>query len=480
MNKLKNVFLLLTAALIGSSAVCIAADEGGTVQRVHLIQDDAQDYMVSKIYKLKYMQANDLVPFVLGMVMRYNINSSANTILGGNNEQLLTVTCPVEMMPYVDEFVKLADRNITVEGKTPYDKISGTGITRAVYQPRYRSGEGLINVLVNSVIGTGPAGAVYAYDKNSNQIYWKDNSSNTPFVFEFLTYIDRPAPQIVFELKLYEVRESKLRDLGIEYLAWKNGPGLNIFQTSFDAFSLSSGGSAALQAISGPVGGFFFAPQFDASFIRMLSQKGHAEVTNTATLTASNSDTASYRIFFNPQLQNIVKNNNDQTSVTGSNLNLPEGFNQLYLRIDQPIVNIHYGSSQAGAPASETFEVAAYQNGSYNQHPGTVFFAYSLQSATVMERSNTGEELVNSSVMESSVLLDLNVEFVLGQWNCIQKVEQTIGVPFLCEIPILKYLFSTTTVMDEKCKLYLTVTPRLLNSAKPDKLKVGELFALEK
>jgi hypothetical protein len=34
--------------------------------------------------------------------------------------------------------------------------------------------------------------------------------------------------------------------------------------------------------------------------------------------------------------------------------------------------------------------------------------------------------------------------------------------------------------LDEKCKLYLTITPRLLNSAKPDKLKVGELFALEK
>ena len=467
------------AAAIGCMPLA-AAPTDDQVQKVHLIQDDAQDYMVSKIYKLKYMQANDLVPFVLGMVMRYNINSTANMILGANNEQLLTVSCPVEMMPCVDEFVKLADRDIKVTGKTPYDMISGTGITRAVYQPRYRSGSGLINVLVNSVIGTGPAGAVYAYDQNSNQIYWKDNSSNTPFVFEFLTYIDRPAPQVTFELKLYEVRESKLRDLGIEYLAWKNGPGLNIFQTAFDVFSLSSSGSAALQSFSGPIGGFFFAPQFDASFIRMLTQKGHAEVNNTATLTVSNSDSASYRIFFNPQLQNIVKSNNDATSVVASNLNLPEGFNQLYLRIDQPIVNIHYGSSQGGAPASETFEVAPYQNGAYSQYPGTVFFAYSLQSATVLERSNTGEELVNSSLMESSILLDLDKEFILGQWNSTQEVEQTIGVPFLSEIPILKYIFSTTTTQTEKCKLYLTITPRLLNTAQPGKLKTGELFALEK
>ena len=246
------------------------------IQKVHLIQDDAQDYMVSKIYQLKYVQANDIVPFVMGMTMRYNINSSVNTVCGGNNEQLLTVTCPREMMPYVDDFVAKADRNIKIDGKQPGDIIRGTGITRAVYQPKYRSGEGLVNILVNSVIGTGPAGAVYAYDKNSNQIYWKDNSSNTSFVFEFLEFIDRPAPQIKFEFKLYELRESTLRDLGIEYLAWKNGPGLNIFQTAFDAFSLSSGGSAALTAISGPVGGFLVAPQFDASFIRMLAQKGNA------------------------------------------------------------------------------------------------------------------------------------------------------------------------------------------------------------
>ena len=97
-----------------------------------------------------------------------------------------------------------------------------------------------------------------------------------------------------------------------------------------------------------------------------------------------------------------------------------------------------------------------------------------------MERSTTGDELVNSCVMESSVLLDLNKEFILGQWNTQQEVEQTIGVPWLSEIPILKYLFSTTTVQRENCKLYLTITPRLLNTAEPSGIKTGELFSMDK
>ena len=90
------------SCIVSSAVVCFAAAAEGqmvrnnpeNVRKVHLIQDDAQDYMVSKIYPLKYAQANDLIPFVSGIVMRYNINSAVNSIEFGNNQQWLTVTCP--------------------------------------------------------------------------------------------------------------------------------------------------------------------------------------------------------------------------------------------------------------------------------------------------------------------------------------------------------------------------------------------------
>ena len=143
-------------------------------------------------------------------------------------------------------------------------------------------------------------------------------------------------------------------------------------------------------------------------------------------------------------------------------------------------VNIHYGTSQAGYSKEEIFSVKPSKPGSYNQYPGTVFFHYSIQSATVLERSNTGEELVSTDSMSSSVLLDLNKEFILGQWDCQQEVEQVIGVPFLSQIPILKYLFSTTTVQKENCRLYLSILPRLLNTAEEHQFASGKLFTLEK
>ena len=161
----------------------------------------------------------------------------------------------------------------------------------------------------------------------------------------------------------------------------------------------------------------------------------------TASLTVANSDSRSYATCFNPELQNIVKSDNDQTSVAASSLNLPSGFNQVYLRIDQPIVNMHYGEMQAGYPNSEAFSVASYQPGEYSRLNGTVFFGYNIQTANVVERNNVGAEVVETNTLTGNVLIDLHQEVILGQWNKVQKVEQQIGVPFLMDIPFLGYFF---------------------------------------
>ncbi|MBE6371623.1 MAG: hypothetical protein E7055_06070 [Lentisphaerae bacterium] len=464
------------------AAAGLAAQEPET-RTLRFVQDDAQDRMVSKIYTLKYVQSNDVTPFLLAAVKRYNINSSVNCIeYGNNNQQFLTVTCPVKMMPYVDDFVSKVDREVKIDGRVPGEIIKGTGITRAVYRPRYRSGQTLVNIIVNAAVGEGAYGSVYGYDQNSNQIYWKDNSSNTSYSMQFLEWLDRPAPQITFHFNVYEIRESMMRDIGLDYLAWKNGPGLNIFQAGFQAFDLSSGGSAALQGMSGPFGAFFFAPQFDAGFLRVLQQSGKADIRNSASLTVANSETNSYALMFSPQLQNIIKSDNDKTSV-GTITSLPEGMYQVYLKINAPVVNLHdsgQGEAQAPYPRSEAFSIEPYQPGSLAHANGTVFFGYSIQTANVMERNNLGHELIETGVTEGNTLLSLNKEMILSQWEKEQDVKQTIGIPWLSKIPYLGYLFGTTTTSREKIHVCLTVRAEILNTAKPDGPSVGVLTKIGK
>ena len=473
---------LLMAVVTTSGAEPRMSNVGGenasNVRTLRLVQDDAQDYMVSKIYRLKYVQSNDLVPFLTGIVMRYNQNSSVGCVTYGNNAQLLTVTCPAELMPYVDDFVAKADRDIPLSDKTLADTIVGTGITRAVYQPKYRSGENLLNVLVETVIGAGPHSSVYAYDANSNQIYWKDNTSNTQYVYQFLGYLDRPAPQITVTATLYEVRDSDLDDIGLEYLAWKNGPGLDLFQAGMDFFSVTSAGTAAIQAASGPVGGFFFAPQFDASFLRLLSQSGRAAVKNEASLTVSNSDSSTYTISFDPEYQNIFKSDNDYMSVGVSAGTDGQKYHQVCLELSSPIVNLHYGQSQADYPENEAFSLTEYRPGDYARLPGVLACGYRLQTANVVERNNVGCELVEMAEMQGNICMELGKPAILAQWDETQQVEQRIGIPYLIDIPYLGLLFGTRTTSTLHSRYYLVVTAEMLNTAHANGLEAGKLIKI--
>ena len=211
----------------------------------------------------------------------------------------------------------------------------------------------------------------------------------------------------------------------------------------------------------------------------MLSQKGTAKVTNTASLTLANSDKDSGSILFDPQLQNITKDANDQTAVTYTPMGLQTGLYQTALSITAPIVNIHYGQHQPGFPKSEAFSVSSYKPGDYIKYGGTVFFSYAIQTANVVERNNSGNQLVETSAINSNALIDLNKEIILGKWEVEQEVEQTIGVPFLSKIPILKYLFSTTTTQKEVCHVVLSVKAELLDTSLPVKETAGKLIKVK-
>ena len=44
-----------------------------------------------------------------------------------------------------------------------------------------------------------------------------------------------------------------------------------------------------------------------------------------------------------------------------------------------------------------------------------------------------------------------------------RDVEQTTGIPFLCQIPVIKYLFGTTTTVKEKTCVIVTVEANLVH-----------------
>jgi type II secretory pathway component GspD/PulD (secretin) len=429
------------------------------VRKIRFKQDDAQPYMVTKVFELKHTQANDLTPFVYGAVKRYDHLSTVERLhYKFGNKQFLVVSTPPEMMPYVDDMVAKLDR----PGKKDEwgSIIEGTGIYRYAYKPRYRSTEEMVTILQKGV--KSGDGEVFR-NSTSNMIYWKDSASDSKTVLTWVKNLDRPVPQIELSVKVYEIRESDLRDIGIDYLAWKNGPGLEIFSVGLDSFSLLSNEAILSETLQKTVdafsnigyawGGFFTAPQFDASFIRVLQQSGNAKLAGNASLTVVNDYEGKFSVEFSPEYQNIVKDHkNDKLSVdTGNSA-------EFKLTIEKPVICFKDFPVTNKKEQTINYSLKDYESGD-----GSVIFNYNVSMNTVVERNNFGDELADVSNVSSDITLDLKTEKLLAVWTKENEVEQTVGIPFLCELPVLKYIFGTTTTIKSRNHYFVTVTGRLVH-----------------
>ena len=76
-----------------------------------------------------------------------------------------------------------------------------------------------------------------------------------------------------------------------------------------------------------------------------------------------------------------------------------------------------------------------------------------------------GVELTENEYISSSASLPFNKDVILTAWTRTTEVEQTIGVPFLCELPVLKYIFGTTTKNKEsiRCIAVVRAVPVVYN-----------------
>ncbi len=406
---------------------------GQKVQKVVFLQDDKQLNMVTRIYVLKHARAADLVPFIHSAVYRYDPVSLATSLRDvPNNREILIVTTGQDMMPYVDAMVRVLDR----PGKiNEYDSIVfGTGIAYGVYRPQFRTADSMLDVITGIFISSNDRNSRVKIDARTNTFYFKDTPFRVQLIKDKLKLMDQELPQVLVELKIYEVRDSDLKDIGIDYLAWKNGPGLNLFETGYDALNMSLSETMIQQLTQTGIelmgnfgygfGGFYTAPAFDFSFIRILQQNGKAIVNSTAQVAVSNEPGATFRVNFSPEYQNILKDGDHSTSVA------------------------------VGGDATITAEItdAVITGGK----EGVTNFAFKLTGSNVVERNNLGTELTEKSHITSTTALQLGRERVIASWNKSSNVEQTIGIPFLCELPILKYIFGTTTSNTEVTRYFVT------------------------
>ena len=467
MDKHAIIQFVFLAGLLGST---LSGQEtvGGT-RTIRLLQDDGQLRMASRLYELKHVKATDVRPFIEAAVKRYNSSSKVERVnYSAAKRQLFIVTTGEDFLPYVDDLVAGLDQPGKADANGSI--IDGTGVTRITYVPKYRSADD-IQRIVNNVLKTAE-GAVFL-NKDTNTIYWKDDKIAANAALAWVKYLDRPLPQVNLRLNYYEIRESDLRDVGLDYLAWKNGAGLHLLSVGYDGGRVFSE-EAAVQlgrladltrnfTTSWGYGAFLFSPQFDLSFIRLLQQNGHATLAAHADLTFVNTpvyDDASlnaalpktYTATLTPGYANIAKTKDGASSVTSG------GHSTLTLTVRNPVICFGASADEVGPkgelPTTEEF---------YARNRGGVVFAYELHSKSVVERDNLGDELGKSSDIGGELTLGFQTEKLLASHVKEQEVKQETGVPVLGSLPVLKYLFGSTTSHKERTYIIVTAEASLVH-----------------
>ena len=475
MKKQSIIKVLLLTAVFSSLPHLYSSEPTANLRTIRLLQDDGQIRIASKLYELKHARASDIRPFIEAAVKRYSSNSKVERVnYAKGKEQMLIVSTGIDFIPYVDELISGLDQS--VKPGTNGSIIDGTGITRITYTPNYRAAEDIVRI-VNTALRTSEGLAFL--NKDTNIIYWKDDYQAALATLAWVKYLDRPLPQANIKLNYYEVRESKLRDIGLDYLAWKNGPGLNLFAAGFNDGKLISD-EAVWQFVNGlgklaeltenfssswGYGAFFTAPYFDLSFVRLLQQSGNAKLLATADLTFVNTAVYDapelnthlpkvYTTQLSPGYGTVSKDENDKSSIISNPGSI------LTLTIYNPVICFGAAADEISLkgtiPATKEF----YQNSK-----GGVVFAYNLRSQTVSERSNRGEELGNATTVSGELTLGFKTEKLLASYIREQDVEQTVGIPFLVDIPILKYIFGTTTSIKERTYIIVTAQAELVHPA---------------
>ncbi|MBO5309291.1 MAG: hypothetical protein J6C40_14940 [Lentisphaeria bacterium] len=464
----KNHRLLCLAGLALMVCGTLSAAENDSIRTIRLRQDDAQVRFESKVYELQNTTAEEILPFINSAVLRYDRNSTVRRVTSGTKGEALLVSTGKEFVPYVDKIVAVLDRKVakkSADGST----ISGTGLTRISYSPKYRAAADLANVL-NATIGSD-AGALFVNDE-TNTIFWRDQDASAKRTLTWLEKLDRPLPQVRLRLNYYEVRDSELKDWGFDYLAWKNGPGVNLLNVGYNAGELVV--HELLDKVpyvlssSWGMGGFFTAPQFDMSFIRCLQQGGNTSAVGTGSLLMINTPVGSkadlaalrqiqsanpatapfiYRTSMTPEYQNIGKNILGRTLIGKSYYEDANGVKhadppRLELQVLNPFVCLTQGN---------------------DPQAGGVIFDYSLYFKSVVERGNIGSELSNTALFSGSSTLAFGKEKILAVYEKENEVEQTIGLPVLCRIPVLKYLFSTVTSIKERTYIVVSAEAALVD-----------------
>lgn len=423
-----------------------ADERGRRVVKVLRTTDKAQ---VNQFVPVAFELAN-VNPFAVVRFIRRPIEAEEGNWWTFYNVEgqggIVLINVPIWLVDPMRRLIETIDR----EGLT-----SSAGDKRTLLGLRHRDPRDIARLAAAYMTSS----ATILADPAIGSVYLEDAPSGHDLAMKMIPEaLDVPTQQVLLRAKVYEIELNNDGTIGLDFHAWKNGPGRNLFALGATSESFHSGrhDSAIAPVVSSSVdvnglpgrefknSGFNATYFYDvpSAYFDFLVTKGRARVLTAPSLTALNTDTA--RFDTGEQiLYYLAQSTNDP----GIRKTPVDPFDR-----DEKF------------PDNRTvWGTAAANVGVFVQmHPIIADQAITLRLVVSIVShlgyDDAGAPMLQERDLETTISARPGAEYILGGMTRTRSIQTTRKVPILGSIPVLGWLFGGEITTAKKTMLVLAVS----------------------
>ncbi len=496
---------------------------------VHFVRDNNDPRVVTKTYLLQHVDAYEFRDYIRQMVQSKRVgNATLQQGYPGNtatlpvkatesSPQLTAATAQPSYSPTVQlgsntavECLKYADGTglliVSAEEYRFKDHENGIGIDTLVatldnpelgainygyqmyiYMPKFVPARNLMPLIenlgmnINDVTELWQGLDIVAYDPDLNWLIFDVTNYSSYNIARMLEKFDVPIPQVRLKIKVYELDSENDSRIGVDFQSWKNNEGVDFFSIGGryrNNWAAAYGGGWGSGFGSERTSYFNFNPRWNTRYIDLLASRGKARVVHSGELVVRNNTPATFsrttQIFYMDDSQPAPGTTTDPDLGVGPYELLSSIIGQVISHGDELAVG--KGNQQITTKSAGYGFTMTVNNASVNLDETR--FNITLSNTSLLGFQSNGAPRISTG---NTVSLDVSLphgkdSFVIGGLRKKEVVKSRTGVPWLCELPLLEYVFGSVSTSIKHSELIVVAQcewdspsdrPELNNSTRP-------------
>lgn len=468
------------------------------VNAVHFIRDNNDPRVITKTYILKNVDPYEFRDYLRQMVQSKRVgNSTVQQQYPGNtaNPPTATVSSPslnpanaqsgftpqvqlgsntaVECLKYVDGTGLLI---VSAEDYRFKDHKNGMGIDTLVamldspsmgplsfgsqmfiYMPKYVPARNLMPLIQNmgmniqDVTELWQGSDLVAYDPDLNWLIFDVTNYSSYNVAAMLEKYDVPIPQVRMKITVYEIYKEQDDKMGIDFQSWKNNEGADFFSGGGRfrnnwAAMYNQTPALALNYGSERTSFYNFNPKWNTRYLDFLVSKGNAKIVHSGELCIRNASSAyldrTTQIFYMDTSTPV----NNAATLPDTGVGPYELLSALIGEVMPTDIPVGKGNQQVVTRSTAGYGFTLnVKNVSVNLDETSFDITATNTSLIGFESNGAPRISKGSSVAQTISLPHGKNSFIIGGLRKQETVESRTGIPWLCEIPVLEYIFGTVS-----------------------------------